>query len=345
MNWYSFIKIAQIWSVRWDDSDFESMLLAFHELEYKLSMAKTKQFSGTPRRQENIVQQLKKEFLLVAESIREILVNVFNNWLNSHALLSPQTWARGRLSQNENFEFFQDTGKGFEDILESILYDYAEHKNISLVNYGYRTGMSTDQLLSQIIRNEIAPNIDKFPQFKAIAESFLVGYKEMLYDDLTSEGFEEFSKRMNENFTDEQQARTWIDNITIDTIDISDYIYSIRELESAISATGNSTAILQELSANLVFPLWYAKWYEQGIKETRASIARIWEQLNYTGADNVSELSTAISLALNASHQTGSMLDYVESWTGSENLKTILDTIHTQGTGEWDKELAKIGFK
>ena len=57
MNWYSFIKCAQVWETG-DPDSFLGNIARLYELEYKYSMLTTRPFNGVPQRKENIINRL-----------------------------------------------------------------------------------------------------------------------------------------------------------------------------------------------------------------------------------------------------------------------------------------------
>jgi len=346
MNWYSLIKIAQIWAVDWEEEDFESMLRALYELEYKYSMAKTRKFNGHPKRRENIFEHLKQEFLEVASVVQNVLIQVFKKWLSSHALTDPQQWAAARLRDNTDLEYHEDTGENILGLFENMFYEYADRKGIKLPSsYGGKTHI--EPFFRQTWMQDIMPRINDFPELQKILELYLEDYKEMLQGDLADEGFEEFGKRMGQSFMDESTAYNWIGHLGTDSIDIADYIDSLDTLVSAATNAGNWVEVIEELYAKLVFPAWYNIWYQQGIKETRANIEKVYGQLTSAGTGTPEQLSMAINIALNAAHQNGSMLEYVENDTGSNNLKDILSSLSSideTRQREWNQDLYNVGF-
>lgn len=261
MNWYSNIKFAQVWVVNWEDDDLESMLRALYELEYKYSMAKNSKFTGHPKRQENILLHLKDGFLSVATVVKNILVNTFKKWLNFHALTNPQQWASARLrGKDDRMEYYEDTEINVNEHFESLLYDYAQQKNIRVSSVP-QYGINIEQFFRNILRQEIAPRINDFPEMEKMSEWYLEDYKETLQSDLAEEGHEEFGERMGQNFTNASAAQNWIDNIGTDYIDITDYIDSLESFVQSAVQVGNWKEVLEELYAKLVFPAWYNIWY------------------------------------------------------------------------------------
>ena len=96
MNWYNeLLKFAQIWQTDpIGESDFAHNLSDLYELEYKYSMLRAKKFRGLEARKNNILDRLEKELEARINKILPILRVVFRDWLTTHALLSPEKWAK-----------------------------------------------------------------------------------------------------------------------------------------------------------------------------------------------------------------------------------------------------------
>ena len=346
MNWYKDIKIAQIWNtVPYDEfgNEFELSLQSLYELEYKWSMINQRPFSGLEQRRQNISEYLRSNLNEAADNVKGVLSNVFNKWLSSHAILDPATWARSRVD-----EMGYDVG--FGEMFDSMLDEHMNYSDMGnqRANISPREQSALENNSMRKMLQFAMENIDTMPYFKEAFDNSLVGYRDMLQSELDDEGLEEFSERYGKEFKNEEEAESYIENISIDDVDIDSLYYfeDAEEFSDFISEAGDPEEILIEFYEKTVFPLWYEHWQQQGIDETRDTIEEISSRLENANAENTQEFMAAVNMALNAAHQTGAMTDYIEQDTGAGNIEGVLSDL-SSGTfvPEWDKELREVGVQ
>ena len=150
----------------------------------------------------------------------------------------------------------------------------------------------------------------------------------------------------NKNFINNEEAEKFIDNLSVDDIDIMSlsYFESIDQFVDMVSNIGLEDDILVELYKNFVFPKWVEHWKSLGIETTRKNVEDVYALLQSMDENNMSESIKTINIALNTTHQNGDMLEYLEERTGESNLRGLLDTL-SEGTyvEDWNKELRAIG--
>jgi len=345
-GWYDSYRYAQIWNVQYDESSEElaSQIAAMYELEYKYSMLRSKPFGGLPRRQEMILNQLQEKLGEVITGLQDKLLSPLARWLEFHALLSPETWARKRVQ-----EFIE--GGEMESAYRNAVYEYDKYViNFGELNSGrpYRP-VNDDRTFQQMIqqaRSEIA----LYPALAELLEQGLVGHKEMLMEDLHSEGVESFGRRYSKEFKDIDEAEAFIDGLTFNDVDMESLFYfeGIESFVDFAEQVGRPKGVLIELFQNLVFPGWFQYWSSMGIEETRENVENIYQKLSAINPEDVGNSIAVISMTLNAVHQTGPMLDYIEQDTGesSTEIKHVLDEM-TAGThvAEWNTQLREIGVQ
>jgi hypothetical protein len=305
-------------------------------------MLTTRPFKGNPKRLENIIKKTEETLWNVIEQVKIPLIETFDHWLKNHALLDPQMWADQRTNERDetyNFSDPYEIGQAFDN----MLFEYKRYKH---PNFDYRDNQSLgyNNIFFEFLR-DVMSNINNLPVFKSLGIRYLEGYKEMLIDDLSSEGFKSFGERMGQNFNSPEEAQNYINNLDIDNIDIYDYIYDADIFKNSLANSGvDPFALISELNQHIIFPLWYDYWKQQGIDETRENIENIFNRLN--GNTDLKNTIANINLALNASHQNGSMLDYLEEKSQSGDLKGLLDSL-TEGKNvkKWNKQLREIGVK
>jgi hypothetical protein len=340
-NWY---KYAQIWNVN-TEGDIEEKLTALYELEYKYSMVRDRPFSGLSERHDNILMNLEEKLEEVVEDVKDTLLRVFGKWLESHALLSADTWAEKRIE-----DLLREEG----DIKGAYQNMVSEYMRYAIYHGQYHS--PTDQSAHDRFFNEILDkakkNIRYFPYLSRIFEGGLYDYKNMLMDDLESEGLKEFSDRMGKRFKNEEQAKNWINSLTVNKVDPDSLFYSegIDGFVNIVHNLGYENEVLKELYKKFVFPHWVEYWRSVGIAETRKTIANIYRKLQGISSSDVRGAMAIISLALNASHQTGEMMDYIAQEAGgsgsASEVKALLDDLSSGSHVEdWNRQLKEVGVQ
>lgn len=260
MSWYDFYRYAQIWNVRYDESSEElaSQIAAMYELEYKYSMIKNNPFQGMPKRRENITNRLQEKLSEVIAGLRTRLLFPFEKWLEFHALLSPETWARKRVQE------FVESGE-IESAYRNAVFEYDKYVNHQGA-FASRPGNEDAVFHQMILKAE--SEITKFPALSRLLAEGLMGYREMLMDDLHSEGFESFGERYSKEFKDIDEAETFIDNLSVNEVDFESllllYFEDIKGFVDSAERTGQAEEMLVEFFQHLVFPGWFEYWSSMG---------------------------------------------------------------------------------
>lgn len=348
MNWYKIaikqeaLKDVPIWETEQHEEPFTNALNAMYELEYKKHMLQTHGFNGMPQRQENMLAQIDRKLLDNTAYVRKILLQVLANWLKNHALLSPKTWAAGRMQSNSDPDDIMA-----DDPFGNMLGEYVRYMEPNFYSkYNDSTRNQKENVIFNTMINQ-AFNNKKFPVFNNILqEYFLPDYKMMLQDELSSDGFEEFNQRYNNKFKTEEDAEQFIDNISIKDVDLESLTYfeDIKTFGEIMERTGKSKEILQEFYQNAVFPVWFGHWKDQGIEDTREVVENIYKDLKAAKPKDLGNLIATTNAALNASHQTGEMIDYVSELTGENDLYETLESLSRgDKVKEWDQELMRVG--
>jgi len=171
-----------------------------------------------------------------------------------------------------------------------------------------------------------------------------------LNEKLYSSGFETFGEdQRGEAFVSEEEAEAYVEEIA-NNFDLSDYIYGIgtENFMNSLSYAGiYPESFIAELAQNLVFPLWLNYWQAMGIEGTRESVEEAYNMLKKEG--DISNEIMAINHALNVTHQSGDMIDYLEQHlmgVDVNSIKSLLDDLSSNTyIPEWNKELKEIGVK
>ncbi len=336
MNWYKITKLGAIWDTDWDsgDEDFLNLLTAVYELEYKHSVLTNNPFAGSPKRKENISKAIDERLWDVLDAIKQILIEVFRMWLSEHALTDPEQWATSRMTLLEEYYDERDSGTHLTNLIDEFI--------------RYRPGGHMGSAF-YIMMLEITDNIEAYPTVQQVAVLLAEDRKQMMLEELASSGFEEFGSYHGQDFQTEEEAEKFIyQNIG----NIDDFLYEmvnddLDNFSGILYKTGLLEQFTHEVYKNLVFPMWYEHWREQGIDETRETVQNIYEKLE--SVEGLGNTISIINLAINTSHQTGGMSDYIEQYGNmyiSGDIVSHLNTL-TQGDmiEEWNEELREIGVQ
>ena len=339
MNWFFLTKFAQVWDVATTGS-FLDEIKRTYELEYKLSMIRNRRFSGIERRRETIEQKLEENLEESLEGLMEIFQNLFSGWLRAHAITDPQEWSVARGNEYNS---------GISEI-NNIVDEYMQYRNNNQPwQSSYRYDQAETERAFQTMLSDLSGKIEQMPSFRKLAEIQVDNYKQMLYDDLSYSGLEEFNERMGTSLADESQAENYIDSLSHTAIDVDFSNYDIETFVRSAEELGISREVFQDLRQHAVFPLWYQYWQAMGIEYTREDNEAIYSRL--TSAKSIGDSIAAINLAINAVHQNGSMLDYLGEYGGVNDLiidpSGIVSTLSALTEGdyidEWNAELREIG--
>jgi hypothetical protein len=92
------------------------------------------------------------------------------------------------------------------------------------------------------------------------------------------------------------------------------------------------------------FPEWKEYWVARGIDQTIEIIDDITEELENFSARDINEASLIINRAVNATHQTGSMLDHVGREYPSVS-EALLDDLSGGPQSQWVKDIQDAGLE
>ena len=283
-------------------------LREFYEMEFKLYALKNRPFKGMPQRKENIVAHVEQSLRECCHALLDVLIPVYTKWLSEHALLNPTLWAEQRaqfIEENSDGEINEDTLKGVID--ENLCYTtyqnvrYFNHDSINFHQEWYK------------FMTQIEMHLDNFPSIKRAIfnNDYVSDQQNMYYEDLESEGYEDFGRMVGQTFADEDVARRYIDNLDISQINTS---MEMDDFCSAINGYGMGIECVKELYQYFVFPHWANYWKARGMEETRAGIEIIYKLMQQAvQEDSLGRLCSAVSAGLNACHVNGSMLDYCDT--------------------------------
>jgi len=287
----------------------------YYEIEYKYAMITSRPFVGVEKRKDNILKILEDKGKYVIEQLAGSFEMVFENWLESHAINTPELWAKVRFSEEE----IEDIG------LSGLVELFFEE--------GARYGLS-DQIFIKLLTEALK---------KGEIETFNIYIEDSIRDinDMRMERYGEDEEEPELYPTDIQEYIK--KGYSLENL----YIFSegVGGVETFLSHLPEYTAldILQEMGQYILFPLWYKHWKAQGIDKTRATIEKIYKNLVRIKSLKFQEALGIINQATNATHQNGSMMEYYGDrfYVDSKDLESL----SKMDTRKWDNELQEIGVK
>lgn len=319
MSWLKKL-VAQVW--RFKESEYiDDEIYEIYRLTY-IYFAIQNRLSNTGamglKRFDNILSNLRSSIASVGESLRGKLLETFEDWLKTHALTDEDLWAE------ENTRGFEEYGlEGFDIAINKYL-SYA-------VPYSGDMQRATQKAMNELF-NTLSYKIKDIQYFKDLA------------DDVVYLSDEEYMRERYGVPEEEDVQEYVLGLLRREDIDLLEFIgiYSIEDIKNNIK---NQPAVTSEIITIIykyaIFPLWYAIWGPAGIDETRETVEKNFEILRSANPRDIGNYLSAINIALNTMHQTGSMLDYVElNHYSSHGLETLLNDL-TNGlhNSEWDQEV------
>jgi len=362
-SWYRIAidlrKVAQIWEYRpdeedvneWDDErNFASKIKEFHEMEFKFSMMRELPFQGHPKRQENIQRQLEQSLIEIAEELQKKLLETLEKWLDSHAILTPNTWASKRVQGERDYQEVNGEGDS-ESMVNNLLWEYDKyvHNDRQRLNSGFGSSPDYSTHMYEILSTALNDK-ESYPSLiRYVENAFLPDYKNSEIDS-AQYNLEDFNLSHDQEFETIEEAEAWIeDYYTVENVDLEPDVLFGGDVESFVQSLqnwGSLDGILTEFYQHLVFPSWYDHWSAQGIDETRETVEDIHTRLKAASSKDLGNLTAMISMGFNVAHQTGDMVEYLEQDVGEDGLKSTLDAIDQGAYVEKAKEdLKSVGVQ
>jgi len=296
--------------------DLKKELEVLYEWEYKYNFIKQNMNIRNEKRINKMLQAIQKKLNPILNSISGKLIEVFEDWLEKHALLSPKNWARKRIEDLEESMDFDETDR----MLEEMYSEYDRYSNISKQEF-------TNKF------NEIAKvEIDSY-----VAGEILDNEVNSFYDELNYAKEEEDEERIKEL---EEKIKELENMGGLEYID--KYVGNeVFELYGDSLYTRDAFIRGYE---ELVFPVWYKHWKKEGIDKTRKRVEISFRNLQKSLKErSLGKKIMYINIALNESHQTGSMMDYVKGrYDVSESDLDKLSNIDNKTIKKWEKEMRLV---
>jgi len=314
-----------------------------YELNYMYDMMKLSNFTGLPQRRDNLIRDIEDKGIDLCDDVLTQLNDIFYNWLEQHALLSAKSWAESRTKE---FEEGGQLDYNYIFIIpfdEYARYKYPNIKNPPAISYNFKGQITS-------IPKEVGEMVDEYLSY--IQEHDL--YKDCALSDWFDLKILQFKDDWETELSgtdDEDESKSIIDNMR--RVDERDYslLFDIEFVTMENMIVGLEDGLIDEIDLltdiyeYVIFPLWFGYWEERGIVQTRENINNIRENmLKALHKGDLSEKFKMINIALNAMHQTGAMLTYIEN-EHNEISKQLLDELSNMNVDKLNKKLKMQGFQ
>lgn len=367
MNWYTILKYSQVFRQE-PINDIGEAIENIYELEYKYSMIKNRPWKGQDfnRRRDNILNILENHLKLNINYVKKPLLKTIRTWLDKHAIMSSEKWTVERMKENE--EYLDENDMEIEDAKQGLsvaLYEFSSY--YSLVEGGEQLTTNKEPDFDELLKIAIEKlfNLNNKNSIEKIKNIILEFKKEMLLntdysgDYETIEEYNEYGNSFDKKFTSFDELAYYIDDYIdtmkiedVDSYDFSDFIdiyYGTDFFIGRLIYENAVVPLIYDIYSELVFPYWKGYWSsmnnsaKKDIRQTRKTIETIYR--NLVSANSIPENLSAINLAINLMHQTGSILDYIDEYGEQGDISYEDLTNLSRGTNipQWNEDLRKIG--
>ena len=298
------------------NDDLKEELEIMYEWEYKYSAIKDRASIANEKKVNNILKNIRIRLKPILDSITHKLEEVFTDWLSKHAFTSARTWATARINESLDFDSYSDIS--YSDIIYNGRFEYERYKG-NRKDYYNKVFIASFDEIKDIIYD--------------IKEEYLDQENSELENTDDEEEKEDIRNRIEsvENFDitgDPQDALYFVEN------------YLGEDAEEFVKRNATEEVCLLAYE-KVVFPVWFKHWKEKGIVKTRKRVEQTYKDLKKSKKESdIQKRIMYINMALNESHQTGSMMDYVEIiWNVGEEDLDELSNVDDATLEAWNKEV------
>ena len=247
----------------------------------------------------SVSRNLENQIEECCKLIAKMLLPVFEDWLKDHAILNPYDWATARV------KYWTDSGESLETAVSNMEGEFERYSNEKVKG------------IIHYISNCDHFNWDKAPRFKEFIEAVIEDYE---------------ANQEQEDGEDAPQP------LSVEDIRIDEHFETLSSLIECADNNFNGEEILIEIVEQTCFVVWFQKWEQEGIEETRETLERI--ALNLKNIDDFSghDLVVKINEAICCCHQTGSFLDDYISEKHEGVNKNLFQFLQGRQTEDWDAD-------
>jgi hypothetical protein len=299
----------------------------------------------------NIIENVEESLQKIISKIKPVLTTVFSTWLRGHALTDPEIWAERRVEEAAQYN------ESSREKISAALVEYKDylHNRQQWLQYGQKVDWPS--ILRELFNS--AGDLNSIPSLQEIKNRYQDDWRESLEVELEDSGLEDFNDQQGTDFETEEAAMEYVNNYEVDDYMFFDLYSNEDSLIGELEMFGNVDNFTKEIYQNFVFPQWYRYWRAKGIDETRKNVEASYKMM--LEASSIKENITAINVAINTYHQSGSMMDKLteygavseggdfeddlESELAYTEIMSLLSNLSKgKYTEEWNKELKDIGL-
>jgi hypothetical protein len=266
-------------------------------------------FGPAVKRFRNIKQRLQRKGRKVADQTADQLLGVFNDWLNNHALLSAERWAESHLEdrfmQNQldqgNYEMVVDTIKGIAEP-SPVNIDLAKAFKDFLIDQGMTRNIEL------VVQEDIAQLPADDPTYEKLNQA------------VKNDDIETIAEHYREVMFIGGGTQAELENV---------FSMFVRDPED----------YFKFLLMDQVFQSWKDYWVQRGIKETREQVEQARNKLENVESKSVQEAIGIINQALNTSHQSGPMMDYINGEYPDVTERFLSQLTDGEFLDEWRQDI------
>jgi len=287
-----------------EDMNEENMELLY-KINYMYDMMRNSQFSGNPTRKENMLKITKKKGYELTDELLSDIHDVFVDWCYAHDL-DRDKFAENRLEGLE--------GEDYEVMLDYVI---SQYERFSGSNYN----------IIELYLEKVDKNAPLYDWLVEVAEEN-IKYLEDNNEDGKNDEQIEYSRS---NIKDGDFSELDLHNHYIVSSALDGYIIDFEEF-------------ISELMGTYVYDALHDKY--PGMVETYTTIDNVVDKIEelLQTTNNLSDRYTWLNYALTISHNTGSMLDYIQG-EFPDITEEFLTKLSNTDVTEYNKELRMKGFK
>lgn len=264
------------------------------------------------KRFRNIKDRLERKGRKVVDKTAEMLLDVFENWLSKHALLDADEWTENWINEAQ-----QMYGLGMDYVTE--LYRFFD----GLVPSGFET--SVGRAFENFIKEQ---GWNRNIELNLQEEQAYLEPEEPLYE-MIGEALDQ--KELTDTLIGHYRE------VIVDAHGGAGPVPMGYALDSFF--VRDPKDFWEFYLKNEVFPLWKDYWVNRGIRQTREQVEKATEGLRSAFSEPIQEAFGDINFAINVSHQTGPVLDYIIERYPELDPQLLSDLSDGEFLDEWRQDI------
>ncbi len=315
-------------------------LRELYRINYFYDMIRSKGWSGYPKRQENTLARIEKEGNRIANKVIGELIEIYDVWIEDHEDLNSRKTFEDYYRVNVLIDGKEGSKNSFLSALENFQL-YAPDIDKMTVTRDLRgnVNINYDMLMADAISRLM---------FKSeVFDGYLIPVKNTLIKELEKDRKELVSQNVLNKVPaiDEElevlKSPEWRKAVYRELKKDANTRFVRIKVKDLFRSNVDIGAATWEIAEYLIRPYW-----EDDPEDPRyLAVERVVEmknKLETTLNSDLSEKFANINLALNVMHNSGPMMDHVQTYY-PQITPELLTELSNMDTSEWDRELKEIG--